>query len=261
MTYAHMIYYFQTFFTSKCVFLPKVAALFDSLLLPPQYYSSHGRTSYSKSYSFHGRTSYSKSYYSFHGRTSYSKAYYSFSWRLPTLRVTTPVLLQRPVNCQPCYWAPNSQSRKRYLKKKNSKILIFFQKPHFSKNSANNKAPPKQSLLTSFIRFVCITFYASPAFLIVTGTLRINFEHYSLQSLFFTKSRCFLCQCLTKTPSKLSTLLLGAQLLEQEAKSHKKITFPKFCHFFIFYLFQKTATLIEHLQNKVFLPHLLDLCV
>ena len=36
---------------------------------------------------------------------------------------------------------------------------------------------------------------------------------------------------LTTTPSELSTLLLGAELLEQEAQSHKKILFRKFVIF------------------------------
>ena len=101
-TYAHLIYYFQTLFTSKCVFLSKVAAPFNSLLLPPQYYFFHGRTSYSKSY----------------GKN---------------------FLLQRPVNCQPCYWAPNSQSRKRNLKQKENyffqNFLIFFKNLTFQKTA------------------------------------------------------------------------------------------------------------------------------
>ena len=84
--------------------------------------------------------------------------------------------------------------------------------------------------------------------------------------VFFIKSRCSLCQWLTttsvftETPSKLSTQLLSDQLLEQEAHNQQKINF--FQKFIIFprkNTFSKTVRTIEHLQNKVFSPHLLHI--
>ena len=55
-------------------------------------------------------------------------------------------LLQRPMNCQPCYWAPNSQIRST-ISQRNSlfqKFVIFPKKNTFLKNSARTRAPPKR---------------------------------------------------------------------------------------------------------------------
>ena len=41
---------------------------------------------------------------------------------------------------------------------------LHFSKTHFSKNSARDRAPPKQSLLTSFIVSIAMNFYTLIAF-------------------------------------------------------------------------------------------------
>ena len=48
------------------------------------------------------------------------------------------------------------------------------------KNSADNRAPPKQSLLTSFITFLSITFYTLTAFLYVRpSNMLFSFFHFN----------------------------------------------------------------------------------
>ena len=173
MTYAHMIYYFQMFFTSKCVFSPKVAALFDSLLLPLQYYSFHGKTSCSKSYSFHGRT------------TTPSE--------LSTLLLGAQLLEQE------------EQSQK--------KITFFNNLSFFSKTSLFKKQRGQQSTsktkfshLTYYI-YVC-NFLHCNSISKTQAHLMYYFKHYSLQNVFFHQKSLLLLPVLdyhssTKTPSKL----------------------------------------------------------
>ena len=68
------------------------------------------------------------------------------------------------------------------------------------------------------------------------GSPNIIFKHYSLQSVFFYRKSLLLLTLfyyhpsITTTPSELSTLLLGAQLLEQEAQfqTRKKYFFKNF---------------------------------
>ena len=106
-----------------------------------------------KSLLFLARTYYHFSITPFMEKTSYSKSYYNAQWTVnlvtgrPTLRVGSAISKEKR------FFFTNSH---------------FFQKPHFSKNSANNRAAPKQSLLTSFI-ILSITFYTLTAFLVVTG--------------------------------------------------------------------------------------------
>ena len=101
---------------------------------------------------------------------NYLQYYYNAQWTVnlvtgrPTLRVRSPISSKLTFCSKFCYF---------------SKILTF------SKNSARDRAPPKQSLLTSFIASIAITFYTPTAFLKFTGTKCINFKHFSLQSVFF----------------------------------------------------------------------------
>ena len=93
------------FFTSKCVFLPKVAALFESLLLPLQYYSFHGKLPTLRVTLFYYHPSitlfmeelptlrvkcvFSPKVAAFLTRTYYHFSITLFMEKLPTLRVTT----------------------------------------------------------------------------------------------------------------------------------------------------------------------------
>ena len=106
-------------------------------------------------------------------------------------------ILQRPVNCQPSYWAISERAKNNWF----FKILSFFQKKNsFFKNSAGNRAPPRQSLVIWFIIFKCITFIQQQHFgnLRAPSVLISHIVHFKV--CFFTKSRCFFYQWLTTTP-------------------------------------------------------------
>ena len=113
-------------------------------------------------------------------------------------KLTFTSVLQRLVNSQPCYWAANSESTKaNWLSH-----VVIFQKFHFSKNTARDRASPKQSLLVLFITSMCITFCTLMRFRKFTGTLFIMFKHYSSNCV-FSSSRCSFWLAFTTTPVSL----------------------------------------------------------
>ena len=119
MPHIYLIYFFEMFFTSRCVFSSKVAAPFHSLLLPPQCFFSIEELPtlrvtlfQEKLPNLRGTTLFIEKFPTL--RNPNTSVLLFFMEELLTLRVALQTLissskisgnflLQRPVNCQPCY--------------------------------------------------------------------------------------------------------------------------------------------------------------
>ena len=138
-------------------------------------------------------------------------------------------------------------------------FLSFSLKCPFYKTTARNRAPPKQSHVTSFMTSTCETFYIIIAFWKLTGTQLFNFIHNLLEMCSFTKSRWSLCHSLTTTPVLQRPVnfqpFSGRPTLRVESYYMQKLYFS-FFYLFLKVTLRKQRRVIEHLQNKFFLPHL-----
>ena len=105
--------------------------------------------------------------------------------------------------------------------------MFFYNEWNLLENSANNRAPLKQSLYL-YTTPTAVNSYILIAFHKVEFTWFMNLKHYSLLRVFFHEKSLLLLSMLnchssvTETPSELWTKLVSGQSLEQELQNFKK---------------------------------------